>query len=198
MTARGLRAAQEAAPWAGSGVEVLRGAVDDEAIDDVLRMLHVDLLERGASAEQLGSWLWGAHWFPHLNYDARVLALTQALPESWQTGTRCDPQILLQFPHVGPEPPITFHLDREPEWAAGRRYLRIVGVALSQWRADNGALLVGAEPDPTVIELDAGDAVMMAPDVPHSGGINRTGRIRYAIYFRWLQEPERSTASSSA
>jgi hypothetical protein len=197
MTARSLRAVQDSAPF-GAGIEVVGGAVEREAVDDVLRLLHIDLLERGASAEQLGSWLWGAHWFPHLNYDARVLALAEALPESWRTGTRCDPQILLQFPHVGAEPPITFHLDQEPDWAAGRRYERIVGVALSPWRADNGALLVGSESAPTAIELDAGDAVMMAPDVPHSGGINRTGQIRYGVYFRWLGEPQPKTASSSA
>jgi hypothetical protein len=62
---------------------------------------------------------------------------------------------------VGPEPPITFHLDEEPEWAGGRRYRRIVGVALSPWRVDNGALLIGSESDPTPVELDAGDAVML-------------------------------------
>jgi hypothetical protein len=27
---------------------------------------------------------------------------------------------------------------------------------------------------------------MMTPDLPHSGGINRSGRLRYGVYFRWL------------
>ena len=198
MSAGGPRTVQGPASSSGAGVEIAHGAVDESRIDDVLRLLHIDLLERGADADQLGSWLWGMHWFPHLNYDSRVLALADALPEAWRTGTRCDPQILLQFPHVGPEPPVTFHVDEEPEWAGGRRYVRIVGVALSPWEADNGALLIGSESDPTAIELEAGDAVMMAPDVRHSGGINRTGRIRYGIYFRWLEDPVPNTDSSSA
>lgn len=119
-----------------------------------------------------------------------------------EDGHHCDLQILLQFPHVGPEPPITFHLDEEPEWAGGRRYRRIVGVALSPWRVNNGALLIGSESDPTPVELDAGDAVMLGPDVRHSSGINRTGQIRYGVYFRWLDDSAGadrapSTASSS-
>jgi hypothetical protein len=28
--------------------------------------------------------------------------------------------------------------------------------------------------------------VMMSPDLPHSGGVNRTGAIRYGVYFRFL------------
>ena len=39
------------------------------------------------------------------------------------------------------------------------------------------------------VELDPGDAVMMSPAVWHSGGINRTGSIRYGVYFRWLGMP---------
>lgn len=59
-------------PWSGAGIEVARGAVDEELIEDALRLLHIDLLERGADARELGSWLWEAHWFPHLNYDERI------------------------------------------------------------------------------------------------------------------------------
>jgi len=169
--------------------EVRTAVLDPELIDNALRRLHIDLLERGASAEQLGTWLWGANWFPHLNYDAAILALAEALPPDWQTGTRCDAQILLQFPHVGPEPEITFHIDVEPDWAGARRYLRIIGVPLTPWREANGGLLVDRDGQVVAVELDPGDAVMMAPDLPHSGGINRTGGIRYGIYFRWLGEP---------
>jgi hypothetical protein len=185
-----------AAPAAG--VEILRGAVSTAAVDGVLRLLHLDLLQRGASAAELGSWLWDAHWFPHLNYDPAVLAMADELPHTWRTGIRCDPQILLQFPHVGPEPAITFHVDREPEWAAGRTYCGIVGVALSPWHAANGGLLVRSAQGAVAIELDPGDAVMMAPDVLHSSGINRTGEIRYAVYFRWLDERSPNTAISSS
>jgi hypothetical protein len=170
------------------GYEVRRGVVAPERIDDALRALHLDLLARGASAEEMSSWLWGAHWFPHLTYSEPILALADALPADWRTGERCDPQILLQFPHTGPEPEITFHVDQEPAWARGRCYRRIVGVALSRWHSDNGGLIVRAGDEVTSIELEPGDAVAMAPDLPHSGGINRTGSIRYGVYFRWLQD----------
>lgn len=159
-------------------------------VDDALRLLHVDLLERGATPDELGQWLWSMHWFPHLNHDARIVALADALPEDWRSGELCDPQILLQFPHVGPEPEVVFHVDQEPDWAGGRRYRRIVGVPLSPWRRENGGLLVQGDGGPVPVELDPGDAVMFTPDLMHSGGINRSGTIRYGVYFRWL-EPRR-------
>jgi hypothetical protein len=169
-------------------LEVRRGVVPLDRIDDALRLLHLDLLERGASADELSSWLWGAHWFPHLRYDDRIVELARSLPGDWRSGTFCDPQVLLQFPHVGPEPEIKFHLDQEPEWASGTRYARVVGVPLSRWTRENGGLLVQSDGGPVPVELDPGDAVMMTPDLPHSGGINRTGSIRYGIYFRWLAD----------
>ena len=168
---------------------VARGVVPRPLVDDALRVLHLDLLGRGASPSELGEWLWGMHWFPHLNYHEAILALADAVPDEWQAGERADPQILLQFPHVGPEPEITFHTDQEPEWAQGRRYLRIVGVALSTWTTENGGLLVDVGGEAMPVELEPGDAVMMTPDLPHSGGVNRTGEIRYGVYFRWLEEP---------
>lgn len=177
-------------------VEVARRAIPDRLVQDALRVLHLDILQRGATAEELGEWLWGTHWFPHLREDPAILALESALTPAWRTGELCEPQILLQFPHSGPEPEITFHLDREPEWAGERRYLRIVGVPLSPWRADNGGLLVRVGDSAVALELDPGDAVMMAPDQWHSGGINRTGGIRYGVYFRWL-EPEAADSSAS-
>jgi ectoine hydroxylase-related dioxygenase (phytanoyl-CoA dioxygenase family) len=182
-------------PAAGT-LEIERGVVSEELRDDALRVLHMDLLERGASARELSDWLWGMHWFPHLRHEPEILRLADALPERWREGTFCEPQILLQFPHAGPEPEITFHVDQEPPWAEGRAYLRIVGVPLTPWRAETGGLLVKTPDGPAPIELDPGDAVMMTPDVPHSGGINRTGEIRFGVYFRWL-EPVAADSSAS-
>jgi hypothetical protein len=180
-------------------VEIARGVVPGQLVEDALRLLHLDILARGASASELGEWLWGAHWFPHLRHDPAILALERALAPDWRTGDLCDPQILLQFPHTGPEPEISFHLDEEPEWAGGCRYRRIVGVPLSRWRADNGGLLLLIGGSTVAVELEPGDAVMMAPDQWHSGGINRTGSIRYGVYFRWLEPAEDApiTADSS-
>jgi hypothetical protein len=176
-----------AQPVQGS-YEVARNVVPQEKIDDALRLLHLDLLERGASTEELSEWLWGAHWFPHLKEREEIFALAESLPEEWRAGRICEPQILLQFPHTGPEPEITFHLDQEPAWAEGRTYLRIVGVPLSSWRDENGALLVRTAAGPAPVEAEPGDAIMMTPDLPHSGGINRSGQLRYGVYFRWLAE----------
>lgn len=178
--------------------EVARGAVPERLVQDALRVLHLDLLQRGASASELGEWLWGAHWFPHLRRDPAIMALERVLAPEWRGGELCDPQILLQFPHTGPEPEITFHLDQEPEWAAGRGYRRIVGIPLSRWRAENGGLLVRMGGDTFAVELEPGDAVMMAPGLWHSGGINRTGEIRYGVYFRWLEPSPPTAAESSA
>ena len=167
--------------------DVARGVIPRDRVDAALRLLHVDMMERGIDAKELSQWLWAMHWFPHLRFRDEVAALADALPAEWQTGARCDPQILLQFPHVGPEPEVTFHLDQEPDWADGRRYRRIVGVPLTPWRAENGGLLVQTGDGAAPVELTPGDAVMMTPDVPHSGGINRTGEIRFGVYFRWLE-----------
>jgi hypothetical protein len=169
--------------------EVVRGAVPRERVDAALRLLHGDMLCRGIDAKELGEWLWAMHWFPHLRFEDEISALGEALPPRWQEGTRCEPQILLQFPHVGEtEPDISFHVDQEPEWAQGRRYVRIVGIALSDWTTDNGGLVVQTEQGVEPVELAAGDAVMMTPDLPHSGGVNRTGQIRYGVYFRFLED----------
>lgn len=168
--------------------QVGRGVVAPQLVDDALRLLHLDMLEWGHSAETLGQWLWGMHWFPHLNRSDEILALEQALPEAWRSGTLCDPQILLQFPHVGAEPEIVFHLDTEPPWAAGRRYVRIVGVPLSPWRRETGGLLVNVDGEPVAVDLEPTDAIMLPPDLEHSGGVNRTGSPRYGVYFRWLQD----------
>jgi hypothetical protein len=169
-------------------VRAARGVVPYAHVDAVLRLLHLDLLEHGHDAARLSEWLWGAHWFPHLRGAPEMAALRDALPAEWRTGTPCEPQILLQFPHAGPEPEITFHVDQEPDWAAGQRYARIVGVPLSPWRRDNGGLLYESADGPVAVEVDPGDAVMMTPDLPHSGGVNRTGSIRYGVYFRWLED----------
>lgn len=107
---------------ANGSFQVRRGIVRQNLIDDVLRLLHIDWLERGHSAQTLGEWLWGMHWFPHLTHRNEILALARSLPTEWQTGKLCDPQILLQCPHVGPEPDIVFHVDEEPHWAQGRQY----------------------------------------------------------------------------
>jgi hypothetical protein len=170
------------------GYDVLRAAVPREAVDRALRHVHLDLVRNGAGADRLGEWLWSAHWFPHLKWDPEIVGLLEHLPEEVRDGELCDPQILLQPPDDCADVELTSHVDQEPEWANGRPYLRIVGVALSPNRRTNGGLVVwpldGGEPEP--VELDPGDVVVMDPALPHTSGLNREGPIRYAAYFRFL------------
>lgn len=171
------------------GFDVLRGLVPRAAIERTLRHVHLDLLRNGADPETMGRWLWGAHWFPHLKWDEDVVALLEHLPEELREGELCDPQILLQPPDSAEDAELVPHVDVPPEWANGRGYARIVGVALSPAHAGNGGLVVWPMDggDPEALELDAGDVVVMHPELPHASGLNREGAIRYAVYFRFLE-----------
>lgn len=174
------------------GYAVVRRQVPQAALDRALRHIHLDLVERGLPPEELGRWLWSAHWFPHLKWDAEIVALLEHLPEALRDGQLCDPQIVLQPPDAGTDVSLEPHLDQEPAWADGRRYRRIVGIALGPNRRTNGGLVVwplgAANAAPEAVELEPGDVVVMNPSLPHTSGLNREGAIRYAAYFRFLEE----------
>jgi hypothetical protein len=171
------------------GYVVLEGTVPRQAVDAALRHIHLDLVRRGLPAETLGSWLWSAHWFPHLKWDPPILGLAEHLPPELREGELCDPQIVLQPPDDCEAQPLVSHVDSEPDWANGRRYRWIVGIALSQAYARNGGLVVWPfdRPEPSALELRPGDALLMHPRLPHASGFNREGGIRYAVYFRYLE-----------
>jgi Phytanoyl-CoA dioxygenase (PhyH) len=177
------------AALARRGYAVLRRLVPRAAIDAALRHIHLDILQRGLPTDTIGPWLWSSHWFPHLKWDAPILALTEQLPDELRAGELCDPQILLHWPDSGLDEPLVSHVDAEPAWADGRRYRRIVGVALTPAHARNGGLVVWPfdSDEQTPLELDAGDVVVLHPQLPHSSGLNREGAIRYAVYFRYLE-----------
>jgi hypothetical protein len=172
------------------GFDVLRGVVPGDAVEGVLRHIHRDVATHGLPQEWLSEWLWSSHWFPHLRWDAEVLALLEHLPESLRDGELCDPQIVGQMPD-DPEQQFELeaHVDRLPDWSNGRPYRRIVGVALTRNGPENGGLTVwpldGGKP--RAVELEPGDVLVMDPQLPHASGLNRTGGIRYAVYFRFLE-----------
>ena len=172
-----------------SGYEVMRNALPQEALDRVLRHIHLDIVERGLPKEWLSEWLWNAHWFPHLRWDDEVVALLEQLPADLRSGELCDPQIVGQMPDERETVELRSHVDQLPDWSNGRPYLRILGIALTPNTEENGGLTVwpldGAEPHP--VELDAGDMLVMNPRLPHASGLNRTGSIRYCVYFRFLR-----------
>jgi hypothetical protein len=178
------------AELARRGYAVLRGAVPLEAVERALRHLHLDLVRNGLPADRLGEWLWAAHWFPERKWDDPIVALAGHLPAALRDGQLCDPQILLQPPDDCDAVELVSHVDREPDWAAGRGYLRIAGIALSAAGPDDGGLVVWPfdAAGPEALELEPGDVVVMHPRLPHASGLNRGGRIRYAVYFRFLEQ----------
>jgi hypothetical protein len=174
------------------GYAILRGAVPPEAVERALRHLHLDLVRRGLPADELGTWLWSSHWFPHLKWEEPIVSLIDHLPDHLRDGQLCDPQIVMQPPDDCDPQELVPHVDREPDWAGDRRYLRIVGVALTPAHAANGGLVVwpldGAERKPVALELAPGDAVVFDPRLPHASGFNLEGAIRTAVYFRFLED----------
>jgi hypothetical protein len=179
-----------ASPLLGSaGYAVLPRAVPQDAIDGALRRIHLDLLHNGLSAEQIAEYHEVKVWFPHLRWEPEILALLETIPPELRTGEQCDPQILLHLPDEAAEWPLEPHTDRTPPWAGDRGYRLVLGVALTPGHGGNGGLVVwpfdGA--GPVDVPLEPGDVVAMHPALGHSGTLNRSGSIRYAVYFRFLE-----------
>lgn len=165
--------------------EVQRLGLRDEA-DAVMRAMLLDLAATGLSSREIAWWTSAACWFPHLRDHAAVRALADALPADLRAGTPCEPQLLWSLPEEFDGEPWP-HVDQPPPWAEGRRYLRIVGVALTPWTAANGAPLMHAADGVRAAEMEAGDVLVMAPELPHTRGVNRSGQLRAAAYFRFLE-----------
>jgi ectoine hydroxylase-related dioxygenase (phytanoyl-CoA dioxygenase family) len=175
---------------ARDGYAILRRVVPRDSIDGALRHIHTDVMTRGLPQEWISEWEWHSkNWFPHLRWDDEIVQLAGHLPASLRTGWPCPPQILLGFPDVGAPTELTPHVDDVPEWAE-KPYASIVGVALTPANERTGGLVVWpfARPDePVQLDLDAGDAVAMHPQLPHAGGFNSSGEIRYTVYFRYVE-----------
>jgi hypothetical protein len=178
-----IRATMESRGWA-----VVRGAVPRDAIEAAMRRLHLDVVERGLPKDVFDDYLQRMCWFPHLRWEPEILALAEHFPAELRRGEMCEPQILLQPPDAVDDWPIESHVDEPPPWAPGREYDTIVGIALTPSHQANGGVRVWPfdGEDPVPVELDVGDLLVMHPKLPHSGGLNREGSIRYAIYFRFL------------
>lgn len=164
----------------------LRNIIPLELVDKALREIHLDLFEKGISRREIDWWTKQACWFPHLRFSSPILAIRDALPDDLKTGEMCEPQILLTVPEtfIGS---LDYHIDEEPPWANGRKYLRIVGVPLTSYTHENGGIVIKTSEGIVNPELNAGDVFVMRPDVPHTRGINRSGNIRYSLYFRWIE-----------
>jgi len=178
-----IRETLESRGWA-----VVRDVVPREAVETALRRIHLDVAERGLPKDVLDDYLHQMCWFPHLRWEPEILALAEHIPADLRRGEMCEPQILLQPPDAVEEWPIEPHVDEVPPWAPDREYDAIVGVALTPSHEANGGVRVWPfdGDDAVPVDLDTGDLLVMHPKLPHSGGLNREGSIRYAIYFRFL------------
>jgi len=180
------------------GYVVVKGAIPDDLVEGALRRLNLEILRCGITPEQIDEWKYATFW-PSVRFEPEIVALREPLAdllEPQEGEVWGDAQLLLRFPDEAGDWPLTPHTDDLPEWADGRRYVAIAGVALSRSRARDGCLAVwpgsqrGEEPDDVeLVELDAGDVVVMHPDLRHSSTLNRGGSIRYAVYIRLLGAP---------
>jgi ectoine hydroxylase-related dioxygenase (phytanoyl-CoA dioxygenase family) len=176
------------------GFTVRRNAVPAEVATAVVRRLNLEIARRGLSSDEIEVCSRGTY-FPHLRWEPEVRAmqdyvsaLVQPAPqEQW-----ADPQLLLRFPEPSGDGQPWGHVDEPPPWAAGRRYRVIAGVALSASRASDGCLAVwpGSHTrtitNSALVELRAGDVVLMHPKLWHASTVNSGAWIRYAVYFRLL------------
>jgi ectoine hydroxylase-related dioxygenase (phytanoyl-CoA dioxygenase family) len=170
------------------------GVVSNEVITNAMRLLHLEIVNWGLTKEQIDEWHNNKCWFPTLRYHPAILALIDAVPNEYKVGQMCEPQILFHFPDTADEWDFEMHQDKEPEWANGRKYTSIVGVALTPNNEENGGLVVRTvdegefgEDFPTE-PMEPGDIIVFDPLLWHRGGLNRTGQIRAMVYFRFLEE----------
>lgn len=183
------------------GYVVLRQVVAPEATEAALRRLNLEIRRRGVSPEEIEEWQLGT-FFPHLRWEPEiwgVLPPQAAELLGWQEGDDwADPQLLLRFPDEEQPWPLEPHVDELPPWAApGRVYRGIVGVALTPACAKDGAPVVWpgshlrdttSGDAPTALTLAPGDALVMHPQLGHSGSLNLGPSIRTTIYFRLLTD----------
>jgi len=178
---------------AEDGYVVLRRAVEPEKVKAALRFLNLAIRRHGLTADEIAA-CQGATFFPHLRWEPEIW---DALPPQaaellgWQEGDDWgDPQLLLRFPDEEQDWPLTPHVDQPPEWAGAEGYRGIVGVALTTAGAADGTVCVwprshrGTPEERVLVPLEAGDALVMHPQLEHAGTLNSGATIRTSVYFR--------------
>jgi hypothetical protein len=172
-------------------------AVMPARVEAAMRRLLMELRWHGLTPQQAEEWSDGT-FFPHLRWEPEIWA---TLPDvaaelfGWREGDDwAEPQLVMRFPDAEQQWRMQPHVDRLPEWATGRTYRGITGVALTAATARDGAPYVwpgshrGADSEPMPLTLSPGDALFMHPQLRHSGGLNLGATIRTAIYFRLLKD----------
>jgi hypothetical protein len=177
------------------GYVVIVDAIQESVRIAALRLLNLAIRTWGLSAEEIHQ-CQSTTFFPHLRWEKEIWSVLPSMAADllgWQDGDQwTEPQILLRFPDPDEPWPLAPHVDEPPGWAAGRTYRGIIGVALSPAGPKEGAPWVwpgshqGRRADPRAVSLGAGDALVMHPELAHSGALNLSPNVRYAVYFRLL------------
>lgn len=179
----------------GNKFVVLERVIPEEAIDRALRLLNLEVVNWGLTKEQFDEWHQTKSWFPTLRHFEQITSLADYIPDEYKIGTMAEPQILLHYPDEAEEWDIKPHQDEEPPWAVNQHYSKIIGVALTENTPEMGGLSIWDSDEPTEgeelpVNLQPGDVVVFEPDAWHKSGLNRTGKIRYMIYFRYLVDDD--------
>lgn len=163
----------------------------------VLRLLHLDTLQRGLDPAEWQRWRGVACPYPHLRDTPEVAAVRRCLDEVLRPwGQPCEPQFVAHWPDAAERWDSPPHIDEPPPWADGRPYTLIAGLALTSWTEQNGSLRYWTrQGDVVPVELRAGSVVLVPPALPHATGLNRTGLPRFGLYLRWV-EPARAAGAA--
>jgi hypothetical protein len=176
----------------GQGFIVFRAVVPDDVVDRARRLLNIEIVQRGLTADEISGGAYSA-LSPQLRSEPAVMDVRGCIESVIQPRhdeTWADAQISLRFPDLAEDRPLTPHVDALPARAADRSHRAIVGVALAPSGACDGSLVVwprshvGEATDPVRVELAAGDIVVMHPMLQHSSTLNRGGEVCCALYFR--------------
>ena len=180
------------------GYTVLRSAVEPEAVATALRRINMAIRHHGLTTDEIWTCQL-ATFFPHLRWEPEIWGVLPPMAAEllgWQEGDEWgDPQILLRFPDEDQPWKFEPHVDSLPPGQEHRSYRGIVGVALTPAGARDGVACVwprshrGEPGEMTPVPLDAGDALVMHPQLGHTGTLNLGATIRTAIYFRLLAGP---------
>lgn len=134
LSRTGAASARRARLDEGNRYRICRHAVQPHMLRVALRRLNIEMPRTGLSPDQISAGIQGT-FFPHVRWDPEVLALQDVASgivkpepgEQW-----ADPQLVLRFPDEAESWPPQPHIDEVPPWAPDRRYVAIVGVAITR------------------------------------------------------------------
>jgi hypothetical protein len=165
--------------------EVMRDLLPMEEVHDAKRAINCWLWNNGMDKHTIDDWTATANWFTPLLYEEWGQYIHGLQDHIGLEADEVWTQILLQFP-MSPgvaEPALEYHIDPDPE---GFKLEYIAGIALTHSDGFHGGVRFKKD-NGIAIPLNPGDAVVFRGDEEHSGGVNFSGDIRYAVYFRYLR-----------